>query len=391
MSGPLRVLSIATLFPDATRPNFGIFVERSLAALAAQPGVELTVVAPVGLPIWPLSVHARYAPMRALPAQEDWHGLNVLRPRWRLWPGMGAGHNGVSVADAVQRAIGRRAQFDIVDAQFFHPDAVAAERVARALSRPFSAKARGSDIAYWGGHRDTGAGIIEAADAAAGLLAVSAALKAEMVALGMAAEKIMVHPTGIDAALFCPGDRAAARARWGLGDGPVLLSVGTLNANKGQHLVIDALPDLSDAHYLIAGTGPDAEALAARAQALGVAARVRLLGNVPHAELPALYTAADIAVQPSAKEGLANVWVEAMACGTPVIAADIAPAREVIDAPDKGRLVTREPGAIAAAVRALLATPPDRAALSAATHARFSWARHGAAHAAHLRALAGAG
>src|SRR3546814_16174509 len=59
MTAPLRVLSIATLFPDAARPNFGLFVERSLRSLAAQPGIDLTVVAPVGLPPWPLSLPPR--------------------------------------------------------------------------------------------------------------------------------------------------------------------------------------------------------------------------------------------------------------------------------------------------------------------------------------------
>src|SRR3546814_7786409 len=64
MNQPLRVLSIATLFPDAARPNFGLFVEKSLRALAAQPGIELTIAAPVGLPPFPLSLHRRYRALR---------------------------------------------------------------------------------------------------------------------------------------------------------------------------------------------------------------------------------------------------------------------------------------------------------------------------------------
>src|SRR3546814_9930995 len=71
MTAPLRVLSIATLFPDAARPNFGLFVERSLRSLAAQPGIDLTVVAPVGLPPWPLSLHPRYRALRRLPRREQ--------------------------------------------------------------------------------------------------------------------------------------------------------------------------------------------------------------------------------------------------------------------------------------------------------------------------------
>ena len=63
----LRVLTLATLFPNGLRPTLGGFVERQTQALAAQPGVEVQVVAPVGLPIWPLSLHPHYAPLRTLP------------------------------------------------------------------------------------------------------------------------------------------------------------------------------------------------------------------------------------------------------------------------------------------------------------------------------------
>ena len=90
MTAPLRILSIATLFPDVARPNFGLFVEKSLRALAAQPGVELTVVAPVGLPPFPLSLHPRYRALRSLPRAEIWHGLTVRRPRFTLIPRYGA-------------------------------------------------------------------------------------------------------------------------------------------------------------------------------------------------------------------------------------------------------------------------------------------------------------
>src|SRR3546814_20449316 len=79
MNRPLRILSIATLFPDAARPNFGLFVEQSLRALAAQPGIELTTVAPVGLPPFPLSLHRRYRAPRARPRTEQWNGRSAER------------------------------------------------------------------------------------------------------------------------------------------------------------------------------------------------------------------------------------------------------------------------------------------------------------------------
>ena len=121
MTSPLRVLSIATLFPDAARPNFGLFVERSLRALAAQPCIDLTVIAPVGIPPFPLSLHKRYRALRALPHTEQWNGLTVYRPRFTLIPRYGARLNPAKVARAVLSAV-RGQSFDVVDAQFFYPD-----------------------------------------------------------------------------------------------------------------------------------------------------------------------------------------------------------------------------------------------------------------------------
>ncbi len=63
----LNVLTLSSLFPDATRPNFGIFVERQTAALAMRPGVAVRVVAPIGLPVWPLARSARFRAQAALP------------------------------------------------------------------------------------------------------------------------------------------------------------------------------------------------------------------------------------------------------------------------------------------------------------------------------------
>lgn len=385
MTTPLRVLSLATLFPDAARPNFGIFVERSATALAAQPDVDVTVVAPLGVPAWPLAALPRYAALSRQPSMEQWRGLSVLRPRWRLWPGIDAAGNGARIAAAALAVIRDLPPFDVIDAQFFHPDAVAAQHLSQALGIPYSVIARGTDIALWAGRSDTGPAIVAAAEGAAGLLAVSAALRTQMIERGFPAERIAVLYTGVDQDRFRPLDRTAARQTLQLGDEPVLLSVGTLNQNKGQHLVIEALAEVPGATYLIAGTGPDLVALRAKAEAHGVEGRVRFLGSVAHKDLPTLYNAVDIAVQPSASEGLANVWVEAMACGTRLIAADIPPAYEAIDTPQAGRIVSRTPTAIAAAVSDLLATPVDRAALSSHTHRRFSYDRHGAKRAEHLR------
>jgi teichuronic acid biosynthesis glycosyltransferase TuaC len=384
----LRVLTLATLFPNGARPTLGVFVERQTRALAAREGVEVQVVAPIGLPLWPLSHHRHYAHVRDLPKREERNGLIVHRPRYRVWPGLSQAGTARRMADALLpmlEGLRRDFPFDLIDAEFFWPDGPAAMRLAAALGVPFSVKARGSDIHLWGATPGIAAQIVAAGRAAGGMLAVSAALKRDMAALGLPAEKIEVHHTGIDLDRFRLADREAAKAALGVA-GPLLVTIGHLNARKGQEIAIAALSHIPNATLILAGDGPERAKLERSAAAAGLAHRVRFLGVQPHEALPALLAAADVMVLPTVSEGLANVWVEALACGTPVVTSDVGGAREVVDRPEAGRLVPREPGAVAEAVNDLLAEPPAQAAVRAAAE-RFSWERNAAELHAHLAAL----
>lgn len=393
----LRILSLATLYPHDAAPNFGAFVALQMEAVAAAQGlknggdVDLTVVSPLGLPPFPLSLHPRYRALRDLPVEEQRGGVRVLRPRFRLIPGIGGRFNAAAVSRAVlplARRLHAERPFDVVDAQFFYPDGPAAVRIGRALGLPVSIKARGADIHHWGGRADTGPRIVAAGRAAEGLLAVSQGLADDMVALGMPAERITIHRTGLDRAVFRPLDRADCRDRLGLpDDAPVLACVGALIPRKGQAFAIDALPFLPHAVLVLAGRGADEPALRARAKRLGVAARVRFLGAVPHGELPVVLSAADVFVLPSASEGLANAWVEALACGTPVVTTPIPGARELLTNPAFGRFAGRDGAEIAETVRALLDDPPAREAVLRGAEG-FSWEANASALVGHWRGLA---
>lgn len=392
MAGTIHCGIVTTLFPDATRPNFAIFVERSMAALARQPDIGLTIIAPVGIPPWPMSLHPRYRALRALPEVEQWHSMTVHRPRFTLIPRMAA-RNAAAVARAVMpvaSALASEGKLDVLQAQFFWPDGPATQAVAHALDIPYSVKARGSDISLWARHGTIAPRIIAAANAADGLLSVAESLKQDMISLGIRGDHNSVHHTGIDPARFRPLDRAEARRRWQVADDQrMVLTVGALTRRKGQRLVLDALRQLPDnTLYCLAGGGEDAELLTRTARDAGLADRVRLLGIVGHGDLPSLYAAADVMALASESEGLANVWVEALACGVPLVVADIPPAHDVVVNADCGRIVAPDGHAIAHAIQSVLDDPPGRAALSAATHARFDWDRHGAQLAQHLRGLA---
>jgi glycosyltransferase involved in cell wall biosynthesis len=380
----LRVLTLSTLYPDSSRPAFGVFVERQTLALAARPGVEVEVAAPVGLPPWPLSLHPHYRARTRLPAKERRNGLPVHRPRFRTWPGLGEAGKARALAAALLPLV-RTLRLDVIDAQFFWPDGVAAMHLAEGLGLPFSIKARGSDVHFWGQRPAVAEQMLAAADRSAGLAAVSAALKADMAAMGMPADKIRVHHTGLDLDRFRPLDRDAAKRRLGV-EGPLIVSPGNLVPLKGHGLAIEALSGITGATLLIAGEGPERPALARLIGARGLEGRVRLLGSVAPESMPELLGAADLMLLLSEREGLANVWIEALACGTPILVPDVGGAREVLDRPEAGRLVAREPEAVASSARAILDSPPDPAAVRACAE-RFSWERNGAELHEHLSSL----
>ena len=393
MTRPLRVLSLSTLYPNDHTPNFGVFVERQMQAVAKHEDVDLTLVNPIGLPPFPLSLHPRYRQLRELPEREHRSGVKVLRPRFTLLPRIGARFNAGAIVRAVlplARRLHAAQKFDLVDAQFFHPDGYAAVRIAAVLGLPVSIKARGADIHYWGRQRATAAQVRKAGRRATGLLAVSEGLIDDMAALGIPRDKITLHRTGLDADLFRPYDRRMCRDQLGLPrDKPVLATVGALIPRKGQRFVIEALAKIPEAILLIAGKGEDEAMLRGMAQDLGLADRVRFLGPVPHAELPVVLNAADVFVLPSASEGLANAWVEALACGTPVVTTPIPGAQELITNPDWGRLVARDGNAIAQAVAEVLAARPTPERVQEAVSG-MNWQANAAVLVQHWRRLTGA-
>lgn len=185
----------------------------------------------------------------------------------------------------------------------------------------------------------------------------------------------VVHNTVGDQ--FQPGDREAARARFGLGDATAILTVARIDKvdrYKGHDRIIDALAGLRaggrDVVYLIAGVGDDQPRLEDRARSHGVSEHVRFLGKVPHDALPDLYRAADLFAMPSTGEGFGIAFIEAMACGTPAIGLAVAGAVDALAEGELGWCVSETdfPGAL---TQALAADRPDPARLHAAVQDRF--------------------
>ncbi len=374
---PIRLLTFSTLYPNPAQPNHGVFVENRLRHLVASGAAESTVLAPV--PWFPGRspggcLKARFP---EIPMQETRHGITVLHPRFLAVPGIGMATNPFALHRAARHALtGLVAQgfaFDAIDAHYLYPDGVAAVWLAREHGVPVVLTARGSDTSQLPHYRIPGKLIRAAIAHADALIAVSAALKEGLIALGAEPEKVTVLRNGVDLDAFRPlPDRAAARAALDF-DGPTLLSVGLLIERKRHHLTIEALTHLPGHRLVIAGDGPERDALEALAARLGVADRVRLVGSVPHTHLPVYYTAADVMVLASSREGWANVLLESMACGTPVVATPAWGSREAVAAPEAGMVIEEATAdALAAGIRHVLDAPPERAATRAYAE-RFGW------------------
>ena len=371
----LRLLTFSTLFPDSARPNHGVFVENRLRHLVASGAVASTVLAPVP---WFPSRHPRfgaYASFAAVPRFEHRHGLAVHHPRFVVIPRFGMNLAPFLLYAAARPALARLLaagqRFDAIDAHYLYPDGVAGVWLGKAFGLPVVLTARGSDVTELPDHAVPRALIRRALRRADHLIGVSRALCERMVELGADPARGTTLRNGVESAVFRPADRAAARAALGL-TRPTLISVGNLVERKRNHLTIAAMALLPEWDFVIVGDGPERPRLEALARELDVAARVRFLGAQPHASLPEYYTAADAMVLASSREGWANVLLESMACGTPVVASNIPMNAEVVTSPAAGRLAEPTAEGIAAAVRDLFAAPPDREATRRFAEP-FSW------------------
>jgi glycosyltransferase involved in cell wall biosynthesis len=371
----MKILTFSTLYPHAARPSHGIFVETRLRHLLASGKVESRVVAPVP---WFPSHNPRfgaYAIHAAAPREERRYGIQVLHPRYLVLPKIGMTLAPFLLAQSVKPVIKRvlaEYRFDLIDAHYFYPDGVAAILLGRHFGKPVVITARGTDVNLIPRYRLPRAMIRWAARHAAGIISVASALKDDLVRVGVPAGRIEVLRNGVDLQLFRPIEREAGRRKLEVSR-TTLLSVGHLVPRKAHDLVIQALRWLPEMDLIVIGDGPERARLGALAGKTGVGDRVRFVRALAQEELRNYYGAADALVLASSREGWANVLLESMACGTPVVASKIGGTPEVVSAPEAGVLMAeRTPEAVAEAVQRLFARSPDRVATRRYAE-KFSW------------------
>lgn len=365
----LKVLTFSTLYPNEREPRHGIFVEQRLRKLVETGNVAARVVAPVPWFPFATSRFGRYGAAASVPREEQRHGIPVLHPRFPSFPMIGMGLKPRILAAAMRPVLrdiaARGYDFDLIDAHYFYPDGVAAAWLGQELGKPVMVTCRGNDVMLFPRFPGPRRMILDAARRVAAIATVSMDLKRCLCSIGVDAEKVTVLRNGVDADFFRPVNRDVVRQALGI-TRRTLLSVGHLVERKGHHLAVQALKALPDCDLVIIGergteSGGMVNGLHRQAEDPELAGRVRFMGNLPQDQLRDWYGAADALVLATNLEGMPNVMLESLACGTPVVATPVGGIPEIMTTPEAGVLMKERTAAgIAAAVKQLFDHYPLR-------------------------------
>ena len=335
----MKILFVTELWP----PHGGSFVVDQVKSVAAFVSATVAVL----IPHPPDFVRYRNIHSRFAARPEVLHDIPVYYLRYRTFPELGRYLNSVQAARVLNSFLHRHHEnFDLIHAHFAYTSGFAAVHSARRKKIPAIITVHGSDINYytrrnlrnfiaagytiWGLRR------------AAAIHAVSQDLKNKVAALGVNENRITVIPNGIQEALFFPRrDKAALRRRLQLPESStIFLYVGNFSRVKGLGILLNAFAQvqakLSNATLLMIGGGELENELKQHAQIAGLEKKIIWVGRKPHDEIPDWMNAANLLVLPSLSEGFGLVLLEALACGTPVIASAVGGVLEILTAPELG-------------------------------------------------------
>lgn len=345
-----RLLVFSSLFPHKGAPNAGVFIRDRMFRIGEQ--LPITVVSPQA---WfpGQSLIRRFLPhfRPRVARQEVQRDVCIFYPRFFSTPGFFKQLDGLFMALGsylTLRRLKNRVGFDMLDAHFGYPDGYAATLLGKWLRVPVAITLRGTEVPQSKNTKISPL-LIRALKRADRIFSVSESLRQHAISLGVEASKISVVANGVDTVRFHPVDKLEARRRFNIPAGAkVLISVGALVKRKGFHRVIDILPNLltsqPDLHYLIVGSaGPEGDIraeLEKQVQVLNLESKVHFFGAISSDELKYPLSAADIFVLATSNEGWANVFLEAMACGLPVVTTDVGGNAEVVCRPELGTIVS---------------------------------------------------
>lgn len=337
----MKILTLSSVFPNPQQPFLGLFIKERMKYVGRQERVR--VVASV--PFSPIDNVARHIKKGFRPAKPCYNlkkiEFNIDHPPFFCFPGLFKSLDGFLYFTSLYLFLKRLKQnydFDLIDSHFAYPDGVAAALLAARFNIPFTITLRGTELPYsktplrkfqmkW------------ALGKASRVICVSKSLGKVAKELSVKSDKIRIIPNGVDTDRFFPIYKQTARSFLKISqDSKVLLTVGALVPRKGFHRVLRILPEIikrfGNVVYLIVGgssvEGDFLNELEKRVAEMDLENFVRFEGPVKPEKLASYYSASDLFVLPTSNEGWANVFMESLACGTPVVSTDVGGNSEVI-------------------------------------------------------------
>jgi len=378
----VKVLCLTPVYPYAGSPTEGLFNEAHARALHAAGAQVTVVVTKQWLPAALARRSRSYRALAELPERECRDGVEVLfcrylhLPRYHL-PDVTASACARAVLKSLKRH--RLPLPDVIQVHSAWPTGMAAVAVAEGLGRPFVVTFHIEDdprLLERSGPRGLYASMLRRA---AALVVVGRPLARALEGLAPARAKVVRIANGADLLGARAAVAAAGRREEGWGH---LVSVSNLWPTKGIHLNLEALARLSEGgvvwrSYAVVGEGPERSRLEALARRLGIAEKVQFTGRLHHPEALRRVARADVFSLPSWKESFGIAYVEAMACGKPVVGVLGQGAEDIIRQGEDGFLVPpQDVGGLAEALERLLIDEKLARKLGAAGARRaqeFTW------------------
>lgn len=346
----LRVLMLSRSYPSEVFPNLGLWVERPTAVLNQRPGIEVRVVSPQPycppLPgIGPLGQYTRF---RRIRRRERWNGVDILRPRYGAGPGRSTyAIESRSYELGIRRHVDRlrdEFSFDLIHAHFIYPEGAVAHRLGQRYGVPFVVSEHAPWTRGWFARMAVRRESLAAGRAAGALMPDSEDVRRSIARWVGDVTPLIIVPEGVDGDLFAPyGAHAYVEDQ--------ILFVGWPNFNKGVDVLLRALALLVErgepGRLLLVGGGYYRSTrrqelqLKELAASLELGDRVIFAGPKPHAEVAKLMAQSALLVLPSRAEAFGAVLVEALACGTPVVATRCGGPEDFVT-PEVGQLVPVE-------------------------------------------------
>ncbi len=338
-----RLLIITNLYPTPWDLQRGTFNFQQFNHLAAH--MDIRVITPIS---WRERLQYRHSDM-ATPVRHPLQG-KVVYPWYWYTPGMLRGTYGLSLWASIRaQCTNWIRDFDpqLLLSSWAYPEGVAGTMLARHLGIPAFVKVHGSDINVIAQNPSVRRQIQDWGKQVVAVAAVSKDLGRKLQDMGIPRSKIRVTYNGIDHQRFRPLPPEQSEKKLDLPKSRRILFVGNLKKEKGCVDLLESFIQLSPQHpdlkLYFAGTGTMLPAMEKRCIEAQIVDKVQFLGKVAHADLNDWYNAADVVCLPSYNEGVPNVLLEAMACGTPVVASHVGGIPEIVT-PDTGLL--SQPGDI---------------------------------------------